>query len=141
MKALRIGELSKSTGIGIETIRFYEREGLLEKPGRLPSGHRQYSPDAVHSLRFIRRAKRLGFTLREIQELLSFKRTEDGVCTEVKERANMKIKDIEERIEALEQMKSALIEVTTVCPGEGSAKQCLILGALDKDDDEEQGGT
>lgn len=141
MKALRIGELSKRTGVGIETIRFYEREGLLEQPARLPSGHRQYSSGAIHSIRFIRRAKKLGFTLREIRELLSFKVANDDVCADVKERALVKIKDIEERIEALEQMKVALLEVTTACAGEGSAKQCLILGALDKDDENEEQDT
>jgi DNA-binding transcriptional MerR regulator len=135
MKAFRIGELSKNTGVSIETIRFYEREGLLEEPARLPSGHRQYSSDAHHSLRFIRRAKRLGFTLREIQELLSFKATEGDVCADVCERANAKIADIEARIEALEQMRTALMELTTACAGKGSAKQCLILGALDKDEE------
>ncbi len=140
MKVLRIGELSKRTGLGIETIRFYEREGLLEEPARLPSGQRQYPLDAIRHLRFVRRAKKLGFTLREIRELLSFKVVEGDVCADVKSRATVKIKDIEDRIEALEEMKAALVELTTACAGKGSAKQCLILGALDREDEDEKQG-
>lgn len=136
MKKIRIGELSKRTGVGIETIRFYEREGLLEEPTRRPSGQRQYPVEEVRRVRFILRAKRLGFTLREIHELLSFKATEDDVCADVCTKAKIKIKEIEERIEALEQMRKALVELTTTCVGEGSAKECLILGALDKDEEE-----
>lgn len=131
MKALRIGELSKSTGIGIETIRFYEREGLLQEPPRLPSGHRQYSSEAIHTLQFIQRAKRLGFTLREINELLALKAAQGDVCTEVCERAKSKIQDIEERIQSLEHMKSSLLELTTACDSKGSTKECLVLGALE----------
>lgn len=138
MKKIRIGELSKRTGVGIETIRFYEREGLLEEPTRRPSGQRQYPVEEVRRVRFILRAKRLGFTLREIRELLSFKTVEDDVCAVVKEQAILKIEDIEGRIQELEQMKAALMEITTACAGEGSAKECLILGALDKEEQDEE---
>ena len=71
MKTMTIGQVAREAGIGIETVRFYEREGLLEKPARRESGYRQFEAEAVVRLRFIKQAQRLGFTLREIRELLA----------------------------------------------------------------------
>ena len=73
MVTLTIGQVAKEAGIGVESIRFYEREGLLERPDRRPSGYRQFDPEAVRRLRFIKQAQRLGFTLREMRERLSLK--------------------------------------------------------------------
>ena len=97
MDTLTIGKVAREAGVGVETIRFYEREGLLESPDRRPSGYRQYEPEAIARLRFIKQAQRLGFTLREIKELLALKLDPDATRKQVKERAVAKIADIEQR--------------------------------------------
>lgn len=131
MKPLTIGQVAKRTGIGVETVRFYEREGLLEEPARRPSGYRQFDERIVTRLRFIRRAKELGFTLNEIKELLSLKLDPSTTCADVKSRAEAKIKDIDERIRTLERMKQALEKLTRACSGRGTTSNCPILDALD----------
>lgn len=131
MKPLTIGEVAKRTGIGVETVRFYEREGLLEEPERRPSGYRQFDERIVTRLRFIRRAKELGFTLKEIKELLSLKLDPSTTCTDVKSRAEVKIENIEERIRTLQRMKHALAKLTKACSGRGRTSDCPILDALD----------
>ena len=131
MKTLTIGQLAKRAGIGVETVRFYEREGLLEEPNRRPSGYRQYDEGVVARLRFIRRAKELGFTLKEIKELLSLKIDPSTTCADVKERAETKIEDIESKIRTLQRMKRALVKVTNSCAGSGPTSECPILDAME----------
>lgn len=131
MKPLTIGEVAKLTEIGVETVRFYEREGLLEEPERRPSGYRQFDERIVTRLRFIRRAKELGFTLKEIKELLSLKLDPSTTCADVKSRAEVKIENIEERIRTLQRMKHALAKLTKACSGRGRTSDCPILDALD----------
>ena len=92
MKSLTIGQLARNGGVGVETVRFYERKGLLAEPDRRPSGYRQYDEDVVDRLRFIRRAKELGFTLNEIKELLSLRIDPTTTCADVKSRAEEKYK-------------------------------------------------
>src|SRR2546425_6976159 len=105
MKPLTIGQVARRAGVGVETVRFYEREGLLEEPPRRESGYRQYGEDIVARLQFIRRAKELGFTLNEIKELLSLRLDPSTTCAEVKDRAQAKIADIEQKIRTLQRMK------------------------------------
>ncbi len=93
MALLTIGQLAKSAGVGVETVRFYERKGLLAEPNRRPSGYRQYDEEVVNRLRFIKRAKELGFTLAEIKELLSLRRNPTTTCADVKRRSEEKIDD------------------------------------------------
>lgn len=132
MEALTIGKLARRAGVGVETVRFYERKGLLETPPRQASGYRQFGEEAVDKLRFIRRAKELGFSLKEIKDLLRLG-TEDGAtCGQVKERAERKIADIEERIRSLRRIKAALEKVTKQCSGCGPATDCPILKAFDR---------
>ena len=131
MKPLTIGQVARLSGIGVETVRFYERENLLEKPARRGSGYRQYPEEVVRRLRFIRRAKELGFTLKEIRELLSFRDDPEASAADVKERAESKIADIEGRIRDLERTKQALLKLTEVCPGHGALVNCPIIEALD----------
>lgn len=131
MKALTIGQVAKRAGIGVETVRFYEREGLLEAPERRPSGYRQFDEGIVARLRFIRRAKELGFTLNEIKELLSLKLDPSTTCADVKKRAEAKITDIEAKIDSLVLMKRALVKLTKACSGHGTTSDCPILDALD----------
>lgn len=135
MKHLTIGQVAKGAGIGVETVRFYEREGLLEEPERRPSGYRQFNERIVVRLRFIRRAKELGFTLKEIKELLSLKLDPSTTCADVKGRAEVKIADIEARIDSLKRMKRALVKLTRACSGRGETSDCPILDVLDGEEE------
>ena len=102
-ESLTIGKVAKRVGIGIETVRFYERQGLIEAPPRRPSGYREYPVEVVHRIQFIRRAKELGFTLKEIGELLDLRMSEDSSCCDVKRRTLAKIVDTEAKITALKK--------------------------------------
>ncbi len=130
MKPLTIGQVAKRTGIGIETIRFYERQGLLQEPERKDSGYRQFSEDVLARLRFIRRAKELGFSLREIGELLAIQDDSDATRADVKEHTAKKLSDIEARILDLQRMRRALKKLLEACPGHGPLQVCPILDAL-----------
>jgi MerR family mercuric resistance operon transcriptional regulator len=133
VETLTIGRLARSAGVGVETVRFYEREGLLAEPQRRESGYRQYPLDTVRRLRFIRQAKDLGFTLREIQELLDLRVAPDSTCADVRERAQAKIADIETRVAALERVKAALERLARRCRGRGPTTECPILEELDSE--------
>jgi MerR family mercuric resistance operon transcriptional regulator len=131
MDGLTIGRVARSAGLAIDTVRYYEREGLLQKPARTPSGYRQYSADAVARLRFIRQAKELGFTLAEIRELLALKVAPGKSCADVRARAHAKIADVEQRIAQLDRMKRALVKLAAACSGRGPTSECPILEALE----------
>ncbi len=128
---LTIGQVASRAEVGVETVRFYEREGLLEKAARRPSGYRQFDEGVVARLAFIRRAKSLGFTLKEVRELLSLKLDPDGPTSEVKRRAEAKITDIEAKIRTLRKMKTSLTRLTRTCPGHGRTGDCPILESLE----------
>ncbi len=132
METMTIGRLARQVGVGVETIRFYEREGLIPEPPRTFSGYRKYPTEAVTRVRFIRRAKELGFTLREIRELLELRTGPDVTCDVVRERARAKIADIEGRIRTLEAMRRALERLAADCPASGPVEQCPILAALEE---------
>ena len=132
VNSLMIGQLARRAEVGVETVRFYEREGLLEEPARRPSGYRQYDEGVVDRLRFIRRAKQLGFTLKEIRELLSLRLDPATTCADVKSRAEAKLDDIAAKIRSLQRMKRALVKLTKACSGRGAASECPILESLDR---------
>jgi MerR family transcriptional regulator, copper efflux regulator len=131
MKPLTIGQVAHRSGVGIETVRFYEREGLLAKPERTVSGYRQFDEEVIARLEFIQRAKELGFTLNEIRELLSLRVDPETSCADVKARAEIKIGDIEDKIRTLQRMKKALVRLTQECCEKGGGSECPILDALD----------
>ena len=130
MTALTIGQLAKRAQVNVETVRYYERQGLIPTPGRSASGYRQYTQETAARIRFIRRAKELGFSLREIGDLLSLDGNPDTVCAEVKERAEIKLVDIEERIRDLQRMKRVLADLVAACPEHGSTSHCPILKTM-----------
>ena len=132
MDGLSIGKVARGAGVAVDTVRYYEREGLLEKPMRTSSGYRQYPPDAVARLRFIRQAKELGFTLSEIRELLALKVAPGKSCADVRARAESKIADIEQRVAQLTRMKQALARLAAACSGRGPTSACPILDAMEK---------
>ncbi len=127
---MKIGEVAKAAVIGIDAIRFYERPGLIPEPARRPSGYREYSQDVVLSLRFIKRAKELGFSLKEISELLSLERNPKATAGDVKRRAEQKLADLEDKIRALQGMRRALRKVAEECRGRGPTSECSILRSL-----------
>lgn len=132
--ALTIGRVARSAGLAIDTVRYYEHEGLIEKPARSASGYRNYHPDVIARLRFIRQAKELGFSLHEIKELLSLRVTPGKSCADVRARAEAKIADVEQRIAQLDRMKRALAKLATACSGRGPTSECPILEALETPD-------
>ena len=131
MEKLTIGQLAKKANVNLETIRYYERRGLVPEPPRNKSGYRQYSLEALNRTRFIKRTQALGFSLKEIDELLSLRIEPDTTCGDVKARVEAKITDIDEKIADLEQMREALLKMATQCTSKGPIGKCPILEALD----------
>ncbi|QBD82910.1 MerR family transcriptional regulator [Ktedonosporobacter rubrisoli] len=132
MEGFSIGQVARRAGVGVETVRFYEREGLLSEPTRRASGYRQYSLEAIKRIRFIKRAKLLGFSLKEILELLTLRVDAQTTCSQVKERAETKLVEVEQKIVELQHMRQALLQVASLCTGEGPASACPMLDALDQ---------
>jgi len=126
MKELTIGKLAKTAGVNVETIRFYERKGLLSRPPKPEEGYRRYPIEAVKQVRFIKGAQRLGFSLKEIIELLSLGLIGAVSCMEMRELANRKIEEIDQKIMALKVMKITLAELARECPGAGDLSLCPI---------------
>lgn len=136
MKTLRIGEVARQAGVSVDTVRFYERQRLLEEPARRASGYRQYDLATVDVLRFIQRAKQLGFTLREIRDLLSLRLDTSATREEVRHHARTKLANIEAKIDDLQRMRDVLRELVDQCHGDGPAVGCPILQAMQPHDSE-----
>ena len=130
MESLTIGALAKRAGVGVETIRFYERRGLLRQPPRREVGYRSYPEDAVAQIRFIRQAQALGFTLEDAGALLNLKVSPGTRCTAVRSRAVAKLADVEAKIAQLERIREALEKLVAACPGKGPLAACTIMEAL-----------
>jgi len=130
VEQLTIGELAKRARVNLETIRYYERQELLPKPLRLQSGYRAFPSESVRRIRFIKQAQELGFSLKEIKELLALQVDPDSTGADVKKRAKAKIAGIEEKIKTLRAMKKALRQLTASCNGSGSITECPILESL-----------
>ena len=136
MTTLTIGQLARACDVGVEAIRFYEREGLLPAPQRTLAGYRQYSADSVQRLNFIRRAKNLGFTLSEIRELLALHDDPHGDRALVKALTKSKLVQIENKIHDLMQMRNALSDLAAECSGVGPVSSCPIIQALEQPETE-----
>lgn len=132
--SMTIGALARASGVGIDAIRFYEREGLLPRPARRASGYRDYPLDTVRRLRFIRRAKALGFSLEEIGELLALSSDHEHGVEGIRQRAATRLRMIDERIAELQRVRQGLQALVGQCPGEGSPDCCPILQALGDED-------
>jgi MerR family mercuric resistance operon transcriptional regulator len=135
MKALTIGRAARLAGVGVETIRFYERQGLLEQPPRPQSGVRRYSDEVIARIRFIKKAQQLGFTLRETQELLALRADPEADCSDLRAQAATKLEDVRYKIAQLQQIGAALQALIDACPGRGGLEVCSILEALTLDSD------
>jgi Zn(II)-responsive transcriptional regulator len=132
MSQFSIGQLAQRAGVAIDTVRYYERNALLSPAGRLASGYRRYGAIELKRLRFIRRAKALGFSLEDIRGLLALS---DGQnVARVKQAAQSKLLDINARIAELERIRLGLQALITACPGHGRAEACPILNALTQEE-------
>jgi MerR family mercuric resistance operon transcriptional regulator len=132
MSSYRIGQLARLSGFGVETIRYYERERLVREPPRGASGYRQYPEDTLARLRFIRHAKELGFSLKEIKDLLELRVAPGASCASVRKRAEAKITAVRAKQKKLRQIEQALVKLAAACRGRGPTSNCPILDALDE---------
>jgi len=128
---LTIGKVAKRANVKIETIRYYERFRLLPEPIRSQSGYRKYSDDVVKRLQFIKNAKELGFSLKEISELFALRVKSRTKCGDIKKRAESKIRDMEDKIKTLQRMKNALKRLSAECKGKGPVGDCPILDNIE----------
>jgi DNA-binding transcriptional MerR regulator len=118
--------------VHIETLRYYERRGLVAKPPRSPSLYRRYPEETVRRVEFVKHAQDLGFSLREIRELLSLRASPKARCADVKRRAETKIGEIVSKIRTLKAMHRALTRLVAQCDGKLPASACPILESLDQ---------
>jgi MerR family copper efflux transcriptional regulator len=128
---MKIGQVATEAGVKIDTLRYYERRGLLAEPERRPSGYREYPEETVSIIRFIKRAQDLGFTLDEIEELISLRDGGDGGRrSEIRARAEAKMRDIDQKLARLQAMRSALFGLVESCACSRGRRECPILEAL-----------
>ena len=131
MMQMTISKAASEAGVGVETIRFYERKGLINQPLKPTyGGYRIYPEETVERVRFIRQAQELGFSLREIDELLALRADPKVDSSEVRKRAVVKMNEVDQKIGQLETIRTALNTVIAACPGSGSTEVCSILDAL-----------
>ena len=131
VESFSIGEVADQAGVGVETVRFYHRRGLLQEPPRQGTSHRRYPPEAVARIRFIRGAQDVGFSLKEIQELLALRVAPGASKAEVKSRAEEKVAEIEKKTRDLQRMRDTLLKLIGACEGMGPLDDCPILEAFD----------
>jgi MerR family mercuric resistance operon transcriptional regulator len=129
---MRIGEVAAEAAVNIQTLRYYERVGLLPPPGRRSSGYRMYGPEAVRRVRFIKRAQELGFTLSEIGDLLALREQSETSCAKVETRAAATLERIAEKIRDLANMRDALSQYVDACQARRPVGECPLLRALDR---------
>lgn len=131
MDGLTIGNVAKLAEVHIETLRYYERKGVVPRPPRTISNYRRFPEDTVRRVRFVKHAQELGFSLKEIKELLALRGTRGAGCRNVQQRAAAKITEIEEKIRSLQAMRKALDKLVRECRGSGPLTECSILESLD----------
>jgi DNA-binding transcriptional MerR regulator len=130
---LTISAVARRARVSLDTIRYYERRGLLPPPPRSAGGYRQYAPDAVRRVTFIKRAQALGFTLEEIGELLALRVMPGGTCDAVERRARAAMGRIETKLDQLTRMRDAISGLVTACRSAHPPDECPMLTALDED--------
>ena len=134
MDTLTIGQVARGAGLGVETVRYYEREGLVPEPERSESGYRRFPPETVERLRFIAQGKRLGFSLKEIRELLALRVDSPSAdsCDEVRERAQIRLREVQDRIAALRRIEDVLTGLIRSCRTRAATDPCPILDSLER---------
>ena len=131
MDLLTIGQVAEAAEVGVETVRFYQRQGLIEEPPRQGTRHRRYSLETVARIRFIRGAQNLGFSLKEIEELMALRIAPGTSKADIKARAQEKVDEIEEKMRDLQRMRDTLLKLIGSCEGTGAVEDCPILQAFD----------
>ena len=132
MDSLSIGQVAEAAGVGVETVRYYHRQGLVEEPPRKGTRHRRYPPEAVARIRFIRGAQNLGFSLKEIEDLMGLRISPGASKADVKARAEAKVAEIQVKMEDLQRMRDTLLRLIGACDGSGTLDDCPILDAFDE---------
>ena len=132
MDSLSIGQVAKAADVGVETVRFYQREGLIEEPAREGTRRRRYSQETVARIRFIRGAQNVGFSLKEIEDLMALRLAPGTSKAEIKARAQAKVDEIEEKMRDLQRMRDTLMKLIGSCEGTGTVEDCPILEAFDR---------
>lgn len=130
-ETLTTGEVADEANVNVQTVRYYERRGLLPEPPRSSGGFRQYSPEYVSRIRFIKRAQELGFTLEEANELLQLRVTPDADRADVRAVAEDKIDEVEAKIRDLRRIRDTLGELVEACEGHGATSECPIVHAME----------
>lgn len=133
-KNLRTGEVATQAGVSIATLRYYERRGLIAPPSRTASGYRAFDPNTVRTVRLIKQAQALGFTLKEIHQLLTICYGPDGTCADLHDAARAKLEDLQRQIDDATAKRRALEALLVRCdrrPGV-PASECGVLGALEQ---------
>lgn len=142
MHDMTISKAARRAGVGVETIRFYERKGLIEQPPKPASaGFRSYPEETVERIRFIRQAQELGFSLREVCELLDLRADPEADAADVRARATAKLADVNDKMRQLRRIKDALETLIAACPGHGTLGCCSIMEALEGHDTTRNSGT
>ena len=129
--SLTISKVASEAGVNTQTLRYYERRGILEEPQRSPAGYRQYHPEAVTRIRFIKRAQDLGFTLDEVSKLLELRVEHGAACGDVEGTARENLVRVDEKIRRLGRMREVLTDLIESCRGRQGTEECPILEALD----------
>ncbi len=130
MDSLRTGEVARQADVNVETLRYYEREGILPEPPRRMSGYREYPPETVDLIRFIKRAQELGFSLREVKELLSLREVPRRAAKRASRLVESKIAEIDHKIRDLHSMRAALDNLRCACDANDSSSDCPIIESL-----------
>jgi Hg(II)-responsive transcriptional regulator len=128
---LTIGQVAGAAAVNIQTVRYYERRGLLAAPRRTASGYRQYAEDAVSRLRFIKHAQELGFSLKEVQELLGLRVRHRAACDAVERKTREKIEIVQQKVADLQRMQHTLKRLAAACAARRPTDDCPILEALE----------
>lgn len=131
---MRSSELAEQAGVNVQTLRYYERRGLLPQPERLDSGYRTYGPDAVRIVRFVRHAQRLGFSLEEIDTLLELSAGGPASCEAARELATAKVAELEDKLASVTAMRDSLLRLIDTCGLPRNRRECPLLHAIETDD-------
>jgi Hg(II)-responsive transcriptional regulator len=130
VRNMRTGQLAEQVGVNLQTVRYYERRGLLAEPPRRDSGYREYGPESVDALRFIKRAQQLGFTLNEVEQLLHLAAGGPDACDAARALANHRIADLDTRIADLQAMRDSLERLAQTCERPHGERECALLQSL-----------
>ncbi|MBK8214343.1 MAG: heavy metal-responsive transcriptional regulator [Myxococcales bacterium] len=128
--SMSIGELARRAGVAVDTLRYYERLGLLEPAGRTKTGYRRFGPEAEERLGFIGRAKSLGFTLADVAELLRLRARPGAPCAAVREKAREQLAVVDQKLAELSRLRAAVAALVGACQGDRAVERCSILEAL-----------